>query len=439
MSAEENFEDGLSVALRRAGDGFAAGDGDGLVAGGLVRGRRRVVRRRAGVVAASTVALALVGVGGAYTAGALGGGEGHASVAAAPPAVGENPSAAPVDADALLATFRRVLPADGRLTDTEARGTDDERGPMASGVYDDGRGRAAVGIGFFQALPGDKGFSECPDEVFNAYDACTTEDLPGGRLMVYQGYEYPDRREDTKHWRATLLRPDGLVLDLGTWNAPAQKGAAVSRTDPPFTPAEMKRIVTHPAWAPVLEATGKAAAEKRATGKGADGKPVAGASGLPGKSGQAPGRGGSAGAAFDGAAVRPTLLSLLPGDLTVSDQGGQDGYGYAVVDDGEGRSLVQVNAQPDMRDVEDQLFPPGGYETLPGGTKVAVRQQPGEKGGEGVVMWTVDTIRPGGYRVVVSAFNTGAQHDSATRAEPALSIEQLKSLATSEKWLKLMK
>ncbi|MFV2121454.1 hypothetical protein ACE14D_24675 [Streptomyces sp. Act-28] len=299
---------------------------------------------------------------------------------------------------------------------------------MAAGVYDDGRGKAAVSVGFFRALPGDKGFSECPDEALVSYDACTTEELPAGLLMVHQGYEYPDRREDTKNWRATLLREDGLILDLNTWNAPAQKGAAVSRTDPPFTPAEMKRIVTHGAWAPVLRALRNPAGDK----------PAAAASASPGQSGRARERTGSDQAAFDGAAVRPTLLSLLPEGLTVSDEGGQDGYGYAVVDDGEGGSLVQVNAQPDMRDVEGELFPPGGYETLPDGTKVAVRQQPGEKGGEGVVMWTVDTIRPGGYRVVVSAFNTAAQHDPATRAEPALSLDQLKAIATSGKWLELM-
>lgn len=424
MPAEESFEGEFAVALRRTGDGFTVDDGDGLVAGGLARGRRRVVRRRVGTVTGSVLALALVGVGGAYATDTFGGGAEPASVAAAPPAVAGKPSAAPVDADALLGIFRGLLPAEGRLEDAQARGTADPFGPMASGVYDDGQGKAAVSVGFFHASPGDEGFTQCPDKVLNAYDACTTEDLPGGRLMVYQGYEYPDRREDTKNWRATLQNDDGLVLDLNTWNAPAQKGAAVTRTDPPFPPAEMKRIVTHTAWAPVLEAVRNPA----------EGKPGAGD---PGKA--KPGRDGSAAASFNGAAVRPTLLSLLPKGLTVSDKGGADEYAYAVVDDGRGKSLVQVNAQPDMRDVEGELFPEGAYETLPDGTKVTVRQQPGEKGGEGVVMWTVDTIRPGGYRVVVSAFNTGAQHEPATRAEPALSLDQLKALATSEKWLKLMK
>ena len=41
-------------------------------------------------------------------------------------------------------------------------------------------------------------------------------------------------------------------------------------------------------------------------------------------------------------------------------------------------------------------------------------------------MWTVDTIRTDGTRVVVSAFNSGAQNTAATRDAPALTMEQLR-------------
>lgn len=104
-----------------------------------------------------------------------------------------------------------------------------------------------------------------------------------------------------------------------------------------------------------------------------------------------------------------------------------------VLDDGKGQSLVQINVQPGMADVADALFG-ADAETLPDGTKVATRQEPGEKGGEGVVMWTVDTLRTDGLRVVISAFNSGAQHTAATRDTPALTMAQLKEIATSEKW-----
>jgi hypothetical protein len=49
-------------------------------------------------------------------------------------------------------------------------------------------------------------------------------------------------------------------------------------------------------------------------------------------------------------------------------------------------------------------------------------------------MWTVDTIRGDGRRVVISELNSGAPHDAATRGTPALSVEQLRAIALSPRW-----
>jgi NAD(P)H-hydrate repair Nnr-like enzyme with NAD(P)H-hydrate epimerase domain len=89
--------------------------------------------------------------------------------------------------------------------------------------------------------------------------------------------------------------------------------------------------------------------------------------------------------------------------------------------------------QPGMSDVAGQLFD-SGDETLPDGTRVAVHQGPGEKGGAGVVMWTVDTLRTDGRRVMISAFNSGTQNDAATRDTPALTIAQMREMALSPQW-----
>jgi hypothetical protein len=134
--------------------------------------------------------------------------------------------------------------------------------------------------------------------------------------------------------------------------------------------------------------------------------------------------------------LMPTFLGLLPEDLSVSGQtGGEDEFASVVVDDGKGRSLVQINVQRDMRDVAGQLY--GEATTLPDGTLLATSKEPGEKGGAGVVWWSADTMRPDGMRVVVSAFNSGEQSTPATRPEPALTMDQLTALATSPEWLKL--
>ncbi|MFI2117728.1 hypothetical protein ACH489_25000 [Streptomyces rubiginosohelvolus] len=134
--------------------------------------------------------------------------------------------------------------------------------------------------------------------------------------------------------------------------------------------------------------------------------------------------------------LMPTFRALLPEGLTVTDvtdSGGE--FASVVVNDGKGRSLVQINVQQDMRDVADQLY--GDATTLPDGTLLATSKKPGEKGGAGVVMWTADSMRPDGMRVVVSAFNSGEQSSAATRKAPALTMDQLTALVISPEWPKL--
>lgn len=130
------------------------------------------------------------------------------------------------------------------------------------------------------------------------------------------------------------------------------------------------------------------------------------------------------------------LESLLPKTgLTVTGRGGSGDYAYVVLDDGKGASLVQVNAQKDMGSALAARFGAGNVTTLPDGTKVVAEEQPGEKGGANVVMWTVDTLRPDGRRISISAFNTGSQNKPATRKEPVLTMEQLKQMALDPKWV----
>ncbi|MFH9195086.1 hypothetical protein [Streptomyces globisporus] len=141
---------------------------------------------------------------------------------------------------------------------------------------------------------------------------------------------------------------------------------------------------------------------------------------------------------LDHTLLMPTFRALLPEGLTVTDvtdSGGE--FASVVVNDGKGRSLVQINVQQDMRDVAHQLY--GDATTLPDGTLLATSKKPGEKGGAGVVMWTADSMRPDGMRVVVSAFNSGEQSSAATRKAPALTMDQLTALVISPEWPKLQR
>ncbi|WP_328776061.1 hypothetical protein OHU17_16400 [Streptomyces goshikiensis] len=415
------FEDELGNALRRAGDGFTT-DGHALVEAGERRGRRLVARRRAAVVGGSVLTLAVVATGGAYTGGLFGGaggsgGPGRVDVAA-PPELSAGPTKAParggpssrtgsgaVSGAQLVSVLKELLPG-GKVTDTEASGTGAPQNPSVRGVYDDGEGAAQIGVTLTRTDPDGRstaGALECPDANTTDYEACATETLAdGSKVMVFQGYEYPDRREPTKLWRATLVTRQGFQVEVMEWNAPAEKGAKVSRPAPPLGPAQLKAFAASPLWHPALGDLPAAPAEGPAP------DPV-------------------------GADARAVLESLVPKNgITVASKGGGGDYAYLVLDDGKGASLVQVNVQEQMGAALGGHM--GGATTLPDGTKVLETKQPGEKGGKGVLWWSADTLRPDGRRVVVSAFNTGNQSKPATRKEPVLTMEQLRTIALDPKW-----
>ncbi|MGW9023162.1 hypothetical protein ACWGQ5_02765 [Streptomyces sp. NPDC055722] len=404
------FEDQLASALRQAGDTFEP-DRHALVVGGEERARR-IRRGRAAVVGGAT-GVALVGLGAAMLLPTGHGADGQQRSVAAGPST-HAASAAPrttVSGGQLVRTLQKLLP-EGRFSQEAGNGTDGRLPPFARLVYDDGKGKAGIAVGLTRVQPGGQEAvqsTQCPDKVFIAYDACTSTTLSdGSRLMVLQGYEYPDRRVDTKLWNAELVTPSGQHISVQEWNSPAEKDAPITRDEPPLSPSQLRTLVTAPEWRAAADtipvSTGKPSAKPSTT------------QGVPHSS------------------VSKTLVSLLPKELEVVSKSRADGeFGYVVLDDGRGASLVQVNVQPDMSDAEGQLFGDGAT-TLSDGTKVATRQGPGEKGGQGVVMWTVDTIRPGGFRVVISAFNSGAQYTSATRTAPVLTMKQLEAIATSAKW-----
>ncbi|MEE1758000.1 hypothetical protein [Streptomyces sp. SP18BB07] len=431
---EDPFEGRLGAALRRVGGTFET-DHRTLVGGGAARGRRRLFRRRAAMLG-GVAGIALVGVGGTLLLPGTGDGSGKQSVAArrsAEPDIeqGVRDDDGAVSGAELVAMLKELLP-DGRISGESARGTSADAPPYAQVVFDDGEGGAAVQLGLGR-IDADsehaRQLTDCPDKTFVGYDSCEESTLPGGaRLLLFQGYEYPDRRVDTKHWYAQLVDPAGYEVSVMEWNAEAQKDAPVTRAEPPLPLATLKTIVRDPGWQPVVDAiTEKPANDGTREDQGEKEE----SSTVP------PGDGSLDAPVIGSEAIRRTLVSLLPEgvDIVGEDDEVSD-FAYVVLDDGEGRSLVQVNAQLGVVDASGSLFG-ADAETLPDGTKVAARQVPGEKGGEGVVMWTVDTLRPDGLRVVISAFNSGAQHTAETREAPALTMAQLREIATSERWKRL--
>lgn len=412
------FEDRFSAALHQAGGTFDT-DRAALVAAGRAHGRRLRLRRRA-AVAGGAAGLALVGVGGALLVPS----EGEASTARRT-SVAANGSGKPgsVSADEMVRTLEKLLP-EGKVSGTQGRGTDDQLPPLAYVVFDDGKGAGAVSLSVDRISRSDgaeafvpaREVMPCPDTdaPTSSLDHCVTETLPDGSVVtLFQGYEYPDRRAETKAWGADLVTPAGQHVSVSEWNSPAQKGKPVSRPEPPLSLAQLKALASAEEWRGVADALPEPSRQP-----------------APSKTGAAEDATG-----IGGRRILAILTAALPDGLKVVSRGAQDTeFAYVVVDDGKGRSYVQINVQADMSDVAHQLHGPGS-ETLPDGTRVATRQGPGEKGGEGVVMWTVDTMRADGRRVVISAFNSGRQDTAATRDQPALTMAQLREIALSPQWL----
>ncbi|KUO21891.1 hypothetical protein [Streptomyces dysideae] len=409
---EDRFEGRLSHALRQAGSDFDTDQG-ALVAAGRARGRRLWLRRRAAVMGGAA-GVAVVGVGGALLV-PWGG-----TPAPSPSSVASKPSPTPTPSEptpisdaALIRTLEVLLP-EGEFSGRQGRGVSDKSGPYAQVVFDDGEGPAAVSIAMGRVEPGSdqaRQVVECPDKVYTPHDSCETSRLADGSVLkLFKGYEYPDRRVDTKLWTSDLVTPKGQHIHVSEWNSAAEKDQPISRPRPPLSSAQLTELVSADVWRRVVDAIPEDPKKPSAEPvPDRDPEPV-------------------------GGSVPATLTTLLPKGLNVVGKGGEGEFGYLVVDDGKGQTLVQVNVQSGMGDVEKQLFGEDS-ETLPDGTKVTTRQGPGEKGGQGVVMWTADTLRTDGTRVVISAFNTGSQNAAATRETPALTIAQLRDIALDPKWL----
>lgn len=399
------FEDRVAAELRDVGGRFST-DPHALTAAGLSRGRRLRMRRRAAVVGGAA-SHALVGVGGALLLPGDGSDPRKSSVASKPSAA---PSVPPVSDTELISTLERLL-GHGSFTEQSGRGTADRQGPHATLVWDDGEGRSLVSVSLEQVEPGSENarqWTECPDKTFAAYDRCKSSRLEDGSVLtVLQGYVYPDKREPTKAWSADLVTPSGQHVSVTEVNSAAEKGGPITREEPPLDAVELKRLVTAPAWLEAVDA-------------------------IPEPSGPTP----TAPAPEESAAtdIRKTLADLLPDGVEVVARGGDaSGWGYVVVDDGEGKSLVEINVQPAMGDLlVESMF--DGAEEVGDGTMLVTHQDAGDKGVPGAVRWTVDTVRINGLRVVVSALNAGGPHDAPSRAKPALTMEQLKEIALSSQW-----
>ncbi|MGW2842365.1 hypothetical protein ACWCWD_31810 [Streptomyces sp. NPDC001493] len=433
------FEDDLSGELRRAGDSFEIPDRTALLDGAVEIGRRGVRRRRAAAVTGGALALALVALGGGLATGLVGGAGPTADLASGTHSVSPGAGArSGVSGSEMVETLAALLPG-GKVSEGSGIGTgelEDGAAASASVLYDDGDGPVTVTASLYptpQYVQARGAEGACVNEAGALRDmpegVALTHDAVGGPALTARsggkasaaecptavGAAAPE--DELVGYRFRGLAVGGVTVDVRAYSGVLDAGVMGVRSTPPLDQGKLAALGQSAKWQPLVQRMEVvvAAQEKRQE-----------ASPTPSRAPE-----------LDYSLLMPTLLKLLPKDVTVvrQQQDGDGEYAEVVVDDGQGQSLLGINVQRDMRDVAGDLY--GSAETLPGGALLAVRQTPGEKGGQGIVQWTVDLMYPDGMRVVVMAFNADRQDGTATRTDPALSIAELKALVTSPKWRKL--
>ncbi len=152
----------------------------------------------------------------------------------------------------------------------------------------------------------------------------------------------------------------------------------------------------------------------------------------------------------DGMKILQALSGLLPQGVQTGDAQTETGYARVVLIDEVGQSLLEINVQPnfaaDAKGGKPDLYrcpeinrPAYVCEQgeLSEGVPFAVVQGPtgDQPPTSGVVRRTVAVLQPGRLRVVVSVYNAvDVKHGQPTRAEPALTVAQLKQIAAHPVW-----
>ncbi|MFD8394614.1 hypothetical protein ACFV2N_36825 [Streptomyces sp. NPDC059680] len=126
-----------------------------------------------------------------------------------------------------------------------------------------------------------------------------------------------------------------------------------------------------------------------------------------------------------------TLTTLLPTGLTRSSPPGGPRSGQLWVDDGHGKSLLEVHVsrQTSTTAIRKHVF--AGATPLADGTLIQSRQAPpGTEPGH----QAVNVLHPDGLYVTIMEWQAPSQNAPSTRTTPILTLAQLRAIATSSQW-----
>ncbi|MEU1408429.1 hypothetical protein ABZ471_40085 [Streptomyces sp. NPDC005728] len=125
------------------------------------------------------------------------------------------------------------------------------------------------------------------------------------------------------------------------------------------------------------------------------------------------------------------LTALLPTGLTRSSPPGGRQSGQLWVDDGHGKSLLEIHVsrQTSTTAIRNHVF--AGTTPLADGTLIKSRQAPP---GTGPGHEAVNVLHPDGLYVTIMEWQAPSQSAPSTRTAPILTLAQLRAIATSSQW-----
>ncbi|MFJ1666422.1 hypothetical protein ACIOK4_08615 [Streptomyces bottropensis] len=321
--------------------------------------------------------------------------------------IGPSGSGSP-SAQQMVRVLETLLP-EGRFSGQRGRGLGSgSTAPSASLVYGRDGNEAKVSVSLYRwGVPVPPLFLQCPDTAYAPFSRCTETRVPGGgKLTLDRSPAKGSEPSGVEVLTAQFTYGGGeQVVVTQTEMRPGQWPAG-GDTSLPLAGGRLSAVATSPRWKPVLSRMPKPPDSERAEAT----------EGVPGKE------------------IARALAALLPTGLRVRQPAGSDGFGHVVVDDGRGESLVAANVQ---------RWKPGDTRmakvfekstTLPDGTRVRIAEEPSPHGGKGAVERSVDVLRDDGFRVVVMAVNARGYGLRASRADPALTLRQLRRIALDGTW-----
>ncbi|MER5197378.1 hypothetical protein ACWD3J_28730 [Streptomyces sp. NPDC002755] len=394
------FEDELGKVLRDTAGSFTA-DRRSLAEGSLLRGRRRLARRRASAAAGSALAVVLVATAGVQLSGGHDGDGKVGGLASTPPPGGAYGHFA-VTAEEMENILQNGMDRSGIAVahpKLQATGSSRaSRSATASIDFGDGFGAARVTLSVRRVDPAEQDLRKlitCPPEDGSLYEECTTQ--PDNRAV--KGYTEAGKAGGIKKWAVTMVSPSGYVIELATHNVESTVNAGTEPVtrNPRMNPGKLRYL------AMFVDGSFTAAGEPNSLGTLEPGTRAE-----PGD-------------------ILPLLKDLLPKRLQVYSEGGTGADGHVVVVDSDSGKRTYIEAARIAGDKE------AWNETLSDGTKVGTRQLPGQR--PGVVRLRVDTLRVNGLWMSVSAYNAPSPTSEKSGAAPLITIEELRAIAISRSWL----